>query len=215
MDDGKTVETEPRLESKRVAKKQKVKPPTDPFTVECTCRSDGTCIGHFTISQINTFRTDLAHRSKTERKQWLVEQLRSRSVGKQKHLPYEVQGKKLCRHGFMALYGLKKHHLDAARKTVDSGHGSLVVHGNQVSSVQAARGAMKTAIQGTALAELTDEKEVIQTMQVVTFVFMSLSIAFNRLKMRTSCTELNAFLHPTRERLFTSCVVACGLYMVM
>ena len=61
----------------------------------------------------------------------------------------EVQGKKLCRHGFMALYGLKKHHLDAARKTVDSGHGSLVVHGNQVSSVQAARGAMKTAIQNS------------------------------------------------------------------
>ena len=153
-----------KSKEKMTKKKKVTKKDSDVFGATCTCqRSDGICIGQFTINQVHAFQKDLVNRSKTEKKQWLIEQLRSRSKGKQKHVRYEVGGKVLCRHGFLSLFGLKKHHLDKARQVVDKGGGSLSVHGNKLSGVQANRGAMNTAIQGLARAEMAKETEEIQT----------------------------------------------------
>lgn len=129
----------------------------------------------FTLGDLKQLRTDVHKRSKSEQQQWLVEQMRPmESACDNKHMNYEVRGKKVCRHGFLKIYDLTLYALNAARNQIKTGSESIHVHGNALPSVQADRGVMLSAIQGIIYADCvkTDE-EKIQT--GATFVNMTLS----------------------------------------
>ena len=103
----------------------------------------------FSLDELLTLRKDVSQKPAAERKLWLIQQIRqldtSGTASKQKHLPYTVKGRAVCRAGFMAAYDINTTALHTARSVVQNAGGALTVHGNTMPQVAGNRGQMRYA----------------------------------------------------------------------
>ena len=167
---GETDSANPTLKKARLGRPPKGQENKEDLTdCKCTCKQNGRCVDSLTLGFVQRARKDIGRRKAAAKKQWLVEYLRQRSVPKQKHMVYKinVDGVEtvLCRAGFKGLYRINESLLNNARADVTANIGGIKCHGNLVPSVQASRGAMKSAIIGIARAHpyIQKDGEEIQT----------------------------------------------------
>ena len=117
------------------------------------------------VGDLRKLKTDVADKKPQQKLSWLVEQLRTMgSPGKGSHFDYKILGRAVCRGCFLTAFGVTEYQLNEARSAVETGHGSIRVHGNSKSEVQAARGSMLSTIRGIIYADYVKaDEEKIQT----------------------------------------------------